>query len=171
MPCAIRLARPDDLPAINEIYNYYVARSTCTYQEAPESLESRHAWLARHGAQHPVTVAERDGQVVGWGAISPYHTRSAYRFTIENSVYVHHAYHRQGIGSAILDDLIARARNAGHRTIVAAIDASQDASVSLHVGHGFVVSGRLNQVGRKFGQWLDVVYMQLMLAPKDPAAD
>jgi len=162
MSCTIRLARVDDLPSINDIYNFYVSRSTCTYQETPEPAEGRRAWFDRHGPDHPVTVAEIDERVVGWGALSPYHARSAYRYTVETSVYVDDRYHRRGIGDAILADLIARARAIGHRTIIAAIDASQQASVAIHAKHGFVKAGELREVGYKFDRWLDVVYMQLI---------
>ena len=163
MACTIRLARRDDLTAINDIYNYYVHHSTCTYQETPEPIEGRQEWLERHGPDYPVTVAELGGRVVGWGSLSPYHARSAYRFTVENSVYVDHAHHRRGIGGALLADLIARGVVLGHRTIIAGIDGSQDGSVALHAAHGFVQTGQLREVGFKFERWLDVVYMQLML--------
>lgn len=159
----IRLARHDDLPAINDIYNHFVEHSTCTYQETPEPMAARRAWFDAHGPGHPVTVAEIDEQVVGWGSLSPYHARSAYRFTVENSVYVHHAYHRRGIGNALLADLIVRARALGHRSIIAGIDASQHASLAIHARHGFEKAGHLRQVGYKFNSWLDVVYLQLLL--------
>ena len=163
MACTIRLARGGDLAPINDIYNYFVLHSTCTYQEEPESLESRRAWFDRHGPKHPITVAELDGRVVGWGALSPFHARSAYRFTVENSVYVDHQHHRRGIGDSVLADLIVRARALNHRTIVAGIDASQEASIAIHAKHGFVKVGHLVEVGYKFDRWLDVVYMQLMV--------
>ncbi len=169
MPYAIRLARRDDLESINDIYNYYVRESTSTYQETPEPIEARQAWFERHGPEHPVTVAEVDGQLVGWGVLSPFHGRSAYRFTVENSVYVDHEYHRRGIGDAILKDLIARARAIGHRTIIACIDASQEASLAIHAKYGFVKVGHLKEVGYKFGRWLDVVYMQLVVTPSPVA--
>jgi L-amino acid N-acyltransferase YncA len=165
MSCTVRLARRDDLERINVLYNFYVGASTCTYQETPEPMAARQAWFERHGPAHPITVAELDGLVVGWGALSPYHPRSAYRFTVENSVYVDHTRHRQGVGDALLRDLIARARALGHRTIVALIDADQAASVAMHAKHGFVQSGHLKAVGYKFERWLDVVYWQLVLAP------
>ena len=167
MSCTIRLAERDDLPFINEIYNYYVRHSTCTCQETPESMAAREAWFERHGPQHPVTVAVLDRQIVGWGALSPFHARSAYRFTVENSVYVDHRYHRRGIGDAILTDLVARARALGHRTIIAGIDASQEASIILHAKHGFATVGHLRDVGYKFERWLDVVYMQLIVRSSD----
>ena len=159
----IRLANSADLAAINDIYNHYVFHSTCTYQETPEAIEARVAWFARHGDRHPVTVAEVDGRIVGWGSLSEYHARSAYRNTVENSVYVHHEFHRRGIGGVILGDLIARARITGHRAIIAGIDADQPASVALHRKFGFVEVGHLKQVGFKFGRWLDVIYMELLL--------
>lgn len=159
----IRLATAGDLEPINEIYNHYVHQSTCTYQEESESMASRSAWLERHGPAHPVTVAEVDGTVVGWGSLSPFHARSAYRFTVENSVYVHRGWHRRGIGGLLLEDLIARARVIGHRTIIAGIDSSQEASVALHARLGFEKVAHLRDVGYKFDRWLDVVYMQLML--------
>ena len=165
MPCTIRLARSDDLASINDIYNYFVVHTTCTYQEVPDSIESRRAWYERHGPDHPVTVAELNGEIVGWGSLSAFHQRSAYRFTVENSVYVDRRYHRRGIGDTILEDLIARGRAIGHRTIIAAVDAGEEASIAIHAKHGFRFAGRLTEVGYKFERWLDVVYLQLTLAP------
>ena len=160
---SIRLASAADLPAINAIYNHYVVHSTATYQTAPETAEDRATWFASHGPEHPITVAERDGVIVGWGSLSPFHRRAAYSRTVENSVYIHHEYHRRGIGQAMLMDLIARGMKIGHHTIIALIDADQAASVALHEAMGFVTVGHLKQVGHKFGRWLDVYYMQLML--------
>ena len=159
----IRAAAPADLGAINEIYNHYVLHSTCTYQEEPESLQGRRQWFEHHGDRHPVIVAEVAGQVLGWGSLSAYHARSAYRHTVENSVYVHYQHHRRGIGSRLLQELITRARELGHRAIIAGIDADQSASVALHAKFGFAEAGRLKQVGFKFGRWLDVTYMELLL--------
>jgi phosphinothricin acetyltransferase len=159
----IRPATESDLVAINDIYNHYVLHSTCTYQEEPETLESRRQWFSRHGAEHPVTVAEMHGQILGWGSLSSYHARSAYRYTAENSVYVHPEHHRRGIGSALLQDLISRARVLGYHAIIAGIDGEQTASVALHVRFGFEKVAHLKQVGFKFGRWLDVVYMELIL--------
>lgn len=159
----IRPAIESDLVAINDIYNHYVLHSTCTYQEAPEPIEDRRQWLHRHGERHPVIVAEMGGCVVGWGSLSPYHARSAYRRTVENSVYVHHQHHRQGIGALILGDLIVRARHLGHHAIIAGIDAEQIASMALHARFHFKKVGHFKQVGFKYDRWLDVIYMELML--------
>jgi L-amino acid N-acyltransferase YncA len=163
VPVRLRPATVDDLPRINDIYNHYVLTSTCTYQEEPEAPEARRAWFDRHGPEHPIIVAVADGDVVGWGSLSPFHSRCAYRFTVENSVYVDHRWHRQGIGSLLLEDLVGRARAIGHHSIMALIDESQAASVALHARHGFEKVGQLSEVGYKFEHWLDVVYMQLRL--------
>ena len=159
----IRLATASDLVAINDIYNHYVLHSTCTYQEEPEPIESRRTWFESHGDAHPITVATLDDRVVGWGSLSRFHARSAYRRTVENSVYIHHEMHRQGIGAAILADLIERARVIGHHTIIAGIDGEQSASMALHQKFGFQRVAHLKQLGFKFGRWLDVIYMQLMV--------
>jgi phosphinothricin acetyltransferase len=159
----IRPATELDLVAINDIYNHYVLHSTCTYQEEPESMESRRQWFHHHGEKHPVLVAEAAGQVVGWGSLSAYHPRSAYRHTVENSVYIHHQRHRQGVGSLLLRELIARARALGHRAIIAGIDGGQAASVALHSKFQFEKVGHFQRVGFKFGRWLDVIYMELRL--------
>lgn len=164
-PATIRPATEADLGAINDIYNYYVGRSTCTYQEEPEPLENRRRWFAHHVAEHPVIVALLNGQVVGWGSLSAYHARSAYRRTVENSVYVHHQFHRRGIGSRLLQELIVLARALGHHAIIAGIDAEQTASVALHARFGFEKVGHMKQIGFKFGRWLDVIYLELLLDP------
>lgn len=162
-PVRLRLATQDDLPAINDIYNYFVVHSTCTYQTDPEPMESRARWFANHGGVHPVTVAELGDEVVGWGSLSRFHTREAYRRTVEDSVYIHHAHHRRGIGRAILTDLIDRARAHGHHTIIGGIDTGQAGSLALHAALGFREAAHLREVGNKFDRWLDVVYMQLIL--------
>ena len=161
MSVHIRLACAVDLGAINSIYNHYVLHSTCTYQEEVETEEGRREWFGKHDAKHPVTVAvDEAGIVVGWGALNAFHGRSAYRFTVENSVYVRQDMHRRGIGRLLLADLMERARGLGHRVIVALISADQEGSVRLHAGMGFAEVGRLREVGFKYGRWLDVVYMQ-----------
>jgi phosphinothricin acetyltransferase len=159
----IRLATTADLPAVNEIYNHYVLHSTCTYQEEPSTPTEREVWFIAHGPQHPVTVAEAGGEIVGWASLSPFHPRSAYRWTVENSIYVRHDRQRQGIGAALLRDCVERATALGHHTIIAGIDQAQAASVNIHKRAGFEQVAHLKQVGFKLGQWLDVVYLQKML--------
>jgi phosphinothricin acetyltransferase len=160
---SIRAATEADLAGINDIYNHYVLHSTCTYQEEPEPIESRRQWFRHHGEKHPIIVAETGKEIVGWGSLSAYHPRSAYRRTVEDSVYVHHEHHRCGVGSFLLEDLILRARSLGHYAIIAGIDGEQAASVALHGKFRFEKVGHFKKVGFKFGRWLDVIYMELML--------
>jgi phosphinothricin acetyltransferase len=162
-PYNLRAATESDLAGINDIYNHYVLHSTCTYQEEPETLDSRRQWFTHHGEKHPVIVAESGKEVVGWGSLSAYHPRSAYRRTVEDSVYVHHEHHRCGVGSVLLEDLILRARRLDHYAIIAGIDGEQPASVALHGKFGFEKVGHFKKVGFKFERWLDVIYMELML--------
>ncbi len=159
----IRAATADDLSAINDIYNYYVLHSTCTYQEEPETIDMRQAWFAARGEAHPVIVASLGVEVVGWGSLSPFHKRSAYSRTVEDAIYVRHTHHRRGIGRLLLADLIGRAAPLGHHTIIAGIDAGQPASLALHEALGFTRVAHLKEVGYKFGRWLDVIYIQRML--------
>ncbi|MBA3483993.1 MAG: N-acetyltransferase [Pirellulales bacterium] len=178
-PPTIRLATAADLPAINAIYNHYVPISTTTYDYEPMPLEERQRWFARHDAIHPVTVAYHDVEeltsslalspqppaptIVGWGSLHTFRNKPGYRLTVENSVYVHPDNQREGIGSAILLDQIARARALGLRAIVAGIDAEQTASLALHYKRGFREVGRFGQIGYKFDRWLDVIFMELIL--------
>lgn len=159
----LRPATANDLVAINAIYNHYVVNSTATYQAEPSSDAERATWFVTHGERHPVIVAEIAGQVVGWGSLSPFHARAAFARTVEDSVYIHRDFHRRGLGRALLAELIKRGRSLGHHTIIAAISADQEPSIALHQQFGFIESGRLREVGNKFGRWLDVVYLQLAL--------
>jgi L-amino acid N-acyltransferase YncA len=163
---SIRLATESDLEAIRAIYNYYVEHSTCTYQIKPETAEERLAWFRdRNWKMHPATVAEGEGRVVGWAALSPWKSRCAYAHSAEASVYVHHDHHRRGIGKALLLDLIERAKAAGLHTIIGGTSSDQSASLALQAALGFIPVGTFRQTGRKFDRWLDVTYTQLMLEP------
>ncbi|CAN95790.1 putative acetyltransferase [Sorangium cellulosum So ce56] len=157
----IRLATEADLAAIEEIYAFYVERSTCTFATTVPTPAERRAWLAAHGPLHPATVAvEGDGTVVGWGSLSQWNPREAYARSVENSVYVRDGLHRRGLGRRILADLVSRAISLGHRTIIAQIAGDQAASVALHRALGFEDAGVLRDVGYKFDRWLDVILMQ-----------
>lgn len=159
----IRLATVADAEPIRAIYNYYVAHSTCTYQIEPETAEERVAWLRDRAPRHPAIVADDNGTVVAWGALSAWRSRCGYAESAEASVYVHHEHHRRGLGRALLLDLIARGRAAGLHTIIGAASADQTASIALQLALGFKETGRLYEVGTKFGRRLDVVFTQLML--------
>ena len=159
----IRTANETDLAAINDIYNFYVDHSTCTYQTQAETMADRKAWFAAHGKSYPIFVAERNGEIVGWGSISRFHPRAGYRFAVENSIYLRKDSLRMGIGARLLELLIQESRRLGYHTIIAGISGEQTASIELHRKFGFTEAGRLREVGYKFDQWLDVIYMQLRL--------
>lgn len=159
----IRTAEACDLAAINDIYNHYVAHSTCTYQLEAETLAARTAWFEQHGPQHPVIIAESDGLVVGWGSLSPFRGRAGYGGTVENSVYVRAGLHGRGIGSALLAELLQRATVLRYHTIIAGCDSQQTASIALHEKFGYERVAFFREVGRKFDQWLNVVFLQKML--------
>jgi L-amino acid N-acyltransferase YncA len=160
---SIRLATEADLRSINDIYNYYVLNSTCTFQLEPETEEARRTWFAAHGRRHPVIVAERDGKVIGWGSLSKFHERAGYDGSVEASVYVRHDQLGRGIGRVLLVDLIERAKNLGFHTLIGGACSEQAASVKLQVSLGFQPVAHFREVGFKFGRRLDVEYLQLML--------
>jgi L-amino acid N-acyltransferase len=166
----LRSVERRDLAAVAAIYNHYVLHSTCTFAEEPEGQPYWDAWLAAHsgvGLPHPGVVAEQDGQVVGWGSLSPWNRRCAYRFSVEDSVYVRDGLHRRGVGRALLGELVRLARRHGYRTIIAQIADDQAASEKLHEGLGFRRAGTLRRVGFKFDRWIDVSLWQLELTEVD----
>lgn len=164
MEITIRLAAVGDLEAIRDIYNYYVSRSTCTFQLEPDTEAERQEWFRKHStAEYPATVAERAGEVVGWASLSAWNPRGAYARSVEASVYIRHDVHRMGVGRALLVDLIERARAAGHHTVIGGACTEQTASLALQVSLGFHQVACFREVGHKFGRWLDVAYLQLLL--------
>ena len=161
----IRPATRTDLPGILEIYNDAVLNTTATYDYEIRTLEHRIAWFEDHQkTNYPVFVAEiEEGRIVGWSALNRYHDRVGYRFTSENSVYVAADQRGKGLGKLLLAPLIDAARERGIQAIIAAIDAENEASIRLHARFGFERVGHFKKVGFKFGRWLDVVYMELLV--------
>ena len=161
----IRPATEADLPGILEIYNDAVLHTTATYDYEPRTLEQRRQWFEDHQRDnYAVFVAVDDtGRNVGWSALNPYHARPGYRFTTENSVYIAADRRGQGIGKQLLEPLIDAARARGLHVIIAAIDATNEASIRLHTRFGFEQVGHFKQVGFKFGRWLDVVYLEKII--------
>jgi len=161
----VRPASHDDLSGILEIYNEAVLNTTATYDYDPRTIEHRIAWYDDHAKNnYPIFVAVNDqGRVVGWSALNQFHARIGYRFTSENSVYVAADQRGKGIGKLLMPPLIEGARQRGLHAILAGIDANNEASVRLHTSFGFEKVAHLRQVGFKFGRWLDVIYMELLL--------
>jgi L-amino acid N-acyltransferase len=159
-----RPATVADAEAINAIYNHYVRTSTATFQVDDETTEERAEELRTRPNNQPISVLDDKGEIVGWGALSSFRSRCAYRDTVELTVYVRHDCHRHGYGRAIVQDLIERGRSSGYHTILAASCEESVGSIRLLELLGFVEAGRMREVGSKFGRRLDVIYLQLMLA-------
>ena len=162
----LRDASPDDAHAIAALYGHYVRTSPATFEEqAPDDGEIRARLAAISGAGLPWRVAlDANGALAGYAYAALYRSRTAYRYTVENSVYVAPAALCRGIGSALMRDLIARCTHAGYRQMLAVIgDSANEASIRLHAKLGFELIGVHRAVGFKFGRWIDVVHMQLAL--------
>lgn len=154
-----------DLEAVARIYNHHVMHGAATFDEEPLSPGEMGQRAERVRAQGlPWLIAEAGGATVGYAYASLFHARSAWRYTLEDSVYIDPAHHRRGAGRALLAELIARCEALGYRQMIAAIgDSGNDASIGLHRALGFEPVGVYRTVGLKFGRWLDVVLMQRAL--------
>ena len=159
----IRAASTVDLTSIAEIYNHYILNSVCTFDTKPQDSNHWNNWLAEHTPPFPAIVAIRNRSLVGWGSLAKWNNRCAYRLTAEDSVYIKPDCHRQGIGRALLAELIDQARRHGHKNIIAQIADHQPASEALHRSFCFQPVGTLEAIGRKFDRWIDVTIWQLKL--------
>jgi L-amino acid N-acyltransferase len=155
-----------DLKTINDIYNYYVLNSTCTYQTEEETLENRMEWFENHNSDYPVIVAKIESEIAGWASISRFHPRKAYTPTVENSIYIKNEHRNKGIGKILLSEIIDRTKRLGYHSIIAKISSDQEASIKLHSKFGFIKVAHLKEVGFKFNNWLDILYMQLIFQKK-----
>jgi L-amino acid N-acyltransferase len=160
----VRLAQLGDAEAIRQIYNLEVTTSTVTFDLVPRSVREQEAWLSARSGAHAVLVAVEDGEVVGFGSLSPWRDRPAYSTTVEDSVYVRRDRQGAGIGRAVLDELVTTATAHGFHACIARIVGGHEASIALHLACGFEIVGTEREVGRKFGRWLDVVLMEKLLA-------
>jgi len=165
MSQTIRPATPADLSAVTRIYDHAVRQGTASFEiEPPDETEMARRYRALLEGGYPYLVAERDGKLAGYAYAGAYRTRPAYRWTVEDSVYVDPAASRQGIGRALLDRLIAECTARDFRQMIAVIgDSAQTASIELHRAAGFRLVGTIGNVGFKFGRWLDSVIMQRAL--------
>ncbi len=165
----IRPAAPADIPEIQAIYAHHVLSGTGTFEEVPPSVEEMAGrFAALTGAGAIWLVAEDATGVLGYAYGARYHTRSAYRFTVEDSVYIRDDRRAGGVGRALLAEIITAATAAGYRQMLAVIgDSANAGSIALHRRAGFAEAGRLIGVGYKFGRWRDVVLMQRALGEGD----
>ncbi|WP_027485923.1 GNAT family N-acetyltransferase [Allorhizobium undicola] len=163
-PLVIRDATEADLAAIRDIYNHAVEHTTAIWNEVLIDLDNRRAWMElRHARGFPVLVAEREGRVAGYASYGDWRAFDGYRHTVEHSVYVEKNQRGAGIGKALMRALIERARGANMHVMIAAIEAGNAASIRLHESLGFRLVGIHEQVGMKFGRWLDLAAMELRL--------
>ena len=167
---AVRQAIPADASAIAAIYAHHVRHGTASFDTVPRSRVETEGRIADCSARGwPFLVAEQDGQVVGYAYATQFRDRPAYGSTCENSIYVHPDRQGRGIGKALLGALLTQAQAVGFRQMIAVIGGGEPASIALHARLGFQHAGRMQSVGRKFGRWLDPIYMQIALGAGDSA--
>jgi phosphinothricin acetyltransferase len=152
-----------DAEAIRQIYNSEVTGSTATLDLVPRSPEEQTIWMVEHSGVYPVIVADEGGEVVGFASLSPYRPRPGYATAVEDSIYVAADHRGKGIGRELLGEAVMMARTHGFHSIVARVSATQQASVALHQACGFDFVGVEREIGRKFGRWIDVAILQLLL--------
>ncbi|NMY72849.1 GNAT family N-acetyltransferase [Pseudomonas sp. WS 5071] len=167
MSYVIREAIPADLPAIREIYNDAVLNTLAIWNEQTVDLHNREQWFeARQKQGYPILVIVDDANVpLGYASFGDWRPFEGFRHTVEHSLYVHPDQRGKRLGPQLLTALIERARSGGKHVMVAAIESANAASIHVHKQLGFVTCGRMPQVGIKFGRWLDLTFMQLMINP------
>ncbi len=165
----MRPALPDDIPAVHAIYSHHVLQGLASFEEQPPSAaELRRRYEEVVSQKLPYLVADYGGTVAGYGYCAPYRTRSAYRYALEDSVYVHPDAQGRGVGRALLAALIRQCEALGYRQLIAVIgDSAHAASIGLHEAQGFLRVGTLRSVGFKLGRWVDSVIMQRPLGSGD----
>jgi L-amino acid N-acyltransferase len=160
----IRDATEADLPGINTIRGEVIATSTAIFAEEPGTLDDRHAWLLERREQgYPVLVAVDGDEVIAFASFGDFRDQGGYENTVEHTIHVRPDARSQGVGSALLAELIARAGALSKHVMVGAVDAANDGSLRFHERHGFVRVAQMPEVGRKHGEWLDLVLVQLLL--------
>ena len=165
----VRAAAQGDLAAIQAIYAHHVLRGLATFEEVPpdvEEMRRRHADVTARGL--PYLVAVERGELLGYGYCAPYRARSAYRYALEDSIYIKDGHLGKGIGTLLLTELLRICEGLGYRQVIAVIgDSANAGSVALHARLGFLRVGTLRSTGFKFGRWVDSVLMQRPLGPGD----
>ena len=161
----VRPSKAGDIAVIAEIYGHHVLNGLASFElMAPSVAEMGKRRADLIGRNFPYLVAEIEGRVVGYAYASLYHTRPAYRFALEDSVYIHKDFAGRGVGRMLLDALIESCEKTGCRQLIAVIgDSDNAASIKLHAACGFKCTGTLKAVGFKFGRWVDSVIMQLAI--------
>src|ERR1700751_845602 len=164
MNIEIRPAGIDDLEAMLAIYNDAIVNTTAVYDYQPRAADAQSQWFETKQAQRlPVLVAAKNATIIGFGSFGPFRPWPAYQFTVENSLYVDSAFQRKGAGTALLASLVTAAPTAGYHTMVAGIDATNEAGRALHGKAGSEPVAHFREVGWKFERWLYLVFMEWIL--------
>lgn len=163
MMLQIRDALYSDLQTMMEIYNDAIRNTTFTFDVEEKTLDERKEWFQKYGDNYPLIVAESEEEVVGYCSLSRFRERAAYNTTAELSIYISEKHRGNGIGSALMKEIIKRGAKSGFHTVISGISEGNQASIKLHEKFGFRHVGHLREVGRKFGKWQDVHYYQRML--------
>lgn len=164
MNLTIRKAEVKDVKTILEIINHEILHSTVVYDYRERTHAQQLAWFEKKTQDRmPVIVVEKDNEVVGFGTYGIFRPWDAYRFSVEHSIYTHHNFRGMGIGKLIMTELIKLAIEQGFHTMIAGVDASNKGSYEFHKKFGFQEIGTFKEVGYKFDQWLDLIFMQLFL--------
>ncbi len=157
---SIRPATLNDLTAITEIYNEAIVNTTATFDTEPKTIEDRKHWFVTHTKMHPILVSTNGTEITGWASLSSWSNRAAYDTTVEVSVYVHVSFRGQGIGKKLMEVITLEGEQVGVHTIISRITQGNEQSIYLHERLGYVHVGVLKEVGKKFGNFLDVHLMQ-----------
>jgi len=170
---SVRNAREKDLPQLLEIYNDIIARTTAVFEYRPHNLDMRRSWYeSKIKDGYPVFVAEENEKILGFSSFGPFRAWPAYKYSVENSVYVASDQRGKGIGKLLIPPLIKAAMEKNMHVIVASIEATNKASLRLHQSFGFIEVAHFKEVGYKFGKWLDLKFLELMLnTPSHPSQD
>ena len=166
---SLRHAEEKDLPAMLEIYNEIIVNTTAVWHDEPHTLEMRKTWFAQRKEQgFPVFVAVEEGELLGFSSIGPFRPWPGYRFTVENSVYVAADCRGKGVANVLMPPLITAAKELNLHAIVAGIEASNESSIKLHNKFGFTEVAHFKEVGFKFGRWMDLKFLELIIAASLP---
>ena len=160
----IRHAKENDLPQILEIYNDIIKNTTAVYYYEPHTLEMRRKWfMEKQEKGFPVFVADENGIILGMSTIGPFRIPTAYQYTVENTVHVAADARGKGIGKLLMPPIIEAAKQMNMHAIIAGIDAGNEVSLHLHKSFGFEEVAHFKEVGYKFGGWLDLKFLELIL--------
>jgi phosphinothricin acetyltransferase len=154
-----------DAQAMIDIYNYYVLNTVVTFEEEPLSREAMESRIRDFSPRYPWFVWEEEGELIGYAYAHRWHERSAYRFSVEDTVYVKHGFERRKVGGTLLGMVIEELKRQGIHVVMGVITVPNEGSTALHESLGFKKVGHFPEVGQKFGQWRDVGYWELLLSP------